>query len=339
MFSLHKREHHFFILPKFLFFAFNFRKVMDRKTILTITGSDGTGGSGVQADIKTISSLGGYAVSAVTSITVQNTLGIQQFYDIPAHIVSGQVEAIINDMEPVVVKIGMVRSVSVLMAIVNALVKYCPQFVIYDPVVYSSKGEQLMTDDVICKVRERLLPLCHLVIVRKAEAHVVFDEIDDDRIYLLDESLFHGFTNNFSSAVAFYLTQNMNKAKALKSAHDYIRRQVVLQHGLTGRGWELYQSFLHLLSNHVRTNSDVAFYADKLNVSSRYLAQVCKRSADKSPKAIIDENLVGKVETELTASSKTIQEIAFEFGFSSQAHLSKFFKKWKGISPTAYRTK
>ena len=66
--------------------------------ILTITGSDSTGGSGVQADIKTIFELGDYAVSAITSITVQNTLGIQEFFDIPAEIVSGQIEAIMKPL-------------------------------------------------------------------------------------------------------------------------------------------------------------------------------------------------------------------------------------------------
>lgn len=80
------------------------------KTILTITGSDSTGGSGVQADIRTISALGGYAVSAVTSITVQNTLGIQAFHDLPADIVKGQIEAIINDVQPDTVKVGMIRT-------------------------------------------------------------------------------------------------------------------------------------------------------------------------------------------------------------------------------------
>ena len=67
------------------------------RPILTITGSDSTGGSGVQADIKTISELGGYALSAITSITVQTTLGIQQFYDIPATIVERQIDAVMND--------------------------------------------------------------------------------------------------------------------------------------------------------------------------------------------------------------------------------------------------
>lgn len=67
-------------------------------TILTITGSDSTGGSGVQADIRAITELGGKAVSAVTCITIQNTLGIQEFYDIPSAVVEAQVEAIVNDV-------------------------------------------------------------------------------------------------------------------------------------------------------------------------------------------------------------------------------------------------
>ena len=96
--------------------------------ILTITGSDSTGGSGVQADIKTISELGGYAVSAITSITVQNTLGIQEFFDVPAEIVSGQIEAIMNDIQPSIVKVGMIRKVETLNVLIDALTKYrqCP---------------------------------------------------------------------------------------------------------------------------------------------------------------------------------------------------------------------
>ena len=69
-------------------------------TILTITGSDNTGGSGVQADIRAITELGGRMVSVVTCITIQNTLGIQEFYDIPAQVVADQIEAIGNDMQP-----------------------------------------------------------------------------------------------------------------------------------------------------------------------------------------------------------------------------------------------
>ena len=107
------------------------------KTILTITGSDSTGGSGVQADIRTIAALGGYAVSAVTSVTVQNTLGIQAFYDLPAEIVRGQIEAIINDMEPDTVKVGMIRTTETLAVVVDALLKYRPHHIYLRPYCHS----------------------------------------------------------------------------------------------------------------------------------------------------------------------------------------------------------
>ena len=81
--------------------------------ILTITGSDGTGGSGVQADIRLIHELGGRAASAITSITVQNTLGIQEFHDLPTSVVRQQVEAIINDLQPQIIKIGLLRRTDV----------------------------------------------------------------------------------------------------------------------------------------------------------------------------------------------------------------------------------
>ena len=83
------------------------------QTILTITGSDGSGGSGLQADIRCISELGGKVTSAITSITVQNTLGIQEFYDLPATTVRTQIEAILNDLQPQVVKIGLLRRIDV----------------------------------------------------------------------------------------------------------------------------------------------------------------------------------------------------------------------------------
>ena len=85
----------------------------NKQTILAITGSDGTGGSGIQADIRCICELGGTVTSVVTSITVQNTLGIQEFYDLPAAIVRKQIEAIFNDLQPQIVKIGLIRRIDV----------------------------------------------------------------------------------------------------------------------------------------------------------------------------------------------------------------------------------
>ena len=288
------------------------------RPILTITGSDSTSGSGVQADIKTISELGGYAVTAITSITVQTTLGIQEFHDLPATIVEGQIEAVMNDVQPEVVKIGMIRRVETVDVIVSALEKYRPRHVVFDAVVLSSHGDALVSEEVIREVRQRLLPLCTLVIRP-------------------DEKQMHGMANRYASAVAFYLSRGETAEQAQVLAKAYINTRIVRAGDLQGRAPELYNEFIDAVARHHQTNSDVHFYADILNVSSRYLAQVTRRISGKAPKAIIDDYLTAEVERQLMTTDRTVQEIAYAYGFSSQAHFAKFFRKMKGLSPTAYR--
>ena len=288
------------------------------KPILTITGSDSTGGSGVQADIKTISELGGYAMSAITSITVQTTLGIQQFYDVPASIVAGQIDAVMNDFEPDVVKIGMIRREDTLDVVVKALQKYRPRHVILDTVVLSSRGDTLISREMQDAIRCQLIPLCTLVVKK-------------------DEGMMHGLSNRYASAVAVFLSQGLSPEEAEFQAKAYINTQVVKSSDLQGRSSELYNELLDAIVEHHREASDVKFYADLLNVSSRYLAQVTRRISGKSPKAIIDDYLIHEIELQLKSTDNTVQEIAYRFGFSSQAHFTKFFKKLKGVSPTEFR--
>ncbi len=313
--------------------------------ILTITGSDSTGGSGVQADIKTISELGGYAVSAITSITVQNTLGIQEFFDVPAEIVSGQIEAIMNDIQPMIVKVGMIRKVETLDVVIDALTKYRPDYIIYAPVIWSSNGDALMTEDVVSQIKYRLLPLCSVVVARKKENDIILQDTKQLRmaedkglnVFMLDNENSHGLINRFSSALAVYLNQGKAMEQALVMAQDFINVELVREGNLQGRSSELYNQFISQVVNFCRTYSDVHFYADQLNVSSRYLAQVTRRISGKTPKAIIDEYIVKEIERELTTTTHTVQEIANIFGFSSQAHLTKFFKKMKGVTPSQFR--
>ena len=315
--------------------------------ILTITGSDSTGGSGVQADIKTISELGGYAVSAITSITVQNTLGIQEFFDVPAEIVSGQIEAIMNDIQPTIVKVGMIRRVETLGVVIDALTKYRPDYIIYAPAIWSSNGDALMTEDVVSQIRYRLLPLCSVVVARKKENDIILQDTkllrmaEDNgmKVFLLDNANSHGLTNRFSSALAVYLNQGSKMDEALAKAQDFINVELTRESNLQGRSSELYNQFISQVNNFCRTYSDVHFYADQLNVSSRYLAQVTRRISGKTPKAIIDEYIVKEIERELSTTTHTMQEIANTFGFSSQAHLTKFFKKMRGLTPSEYRKK
>ena len=313
--------------------------------ILTITGSDSTGGSGVQADIRTISELGDYAVSAITSITVQNTLGIQAFFDIPAEIVSGQIEAIMNDIQPSIVKVGMIRRVETLEVVIDALTKYRPDYIIYAPAIWSSNGDALMTEDVVSQIKYRLLPLCSVVVARKKENDIILQDTKLLRmaegrgmqVFLLDNANSHGLTNRFSSALAVYLNRGNKMEEALGMAQDFINVELTRESNLQGRSSELYNQFISQVNNFCRTYSDVHFYADQLNVSSRYLAQVTRRISGKTPKAIIDEYIVKEIERELSTTTHTVQEIANTFGFSSQAHLTKFFKKMKGVTPSAFR--
>lgn len=307
------------------------------KTILTITGSDSSGISGVQADIRTIASLGAYAVSAITSITMQNTIGIQSFYDLPAATVRGQVEAVVNDVEPQVVKIGMIRRTDVLQVIVDLIVKYKPLFVVYDSILRSANGDLLLAPDVLAQIRQQLLPLCSFVVVRRSEARDILGEEVLPNVHLVDDAALHGQQNAFSSAVAAFVALGDDMSTAERKAREFVVRGMQPKAGPQGVGTKLFNRFLTLVANHFRTNSDVAFYADCLNVTATYLAQVCHRVSGKSPKNIIDRQVTESIATELLQSDKPLQEIAADHGFSSQAHFSKFYKKQTGLSPSDYR--
>ncbi|MBR1527375.1 MAG: bifunctional hydroxymethylpyrimidine kinase/phosphomethylpyrimidine kinase [Prevotella sp.] len=290
------------------------------KPILTITGSDPAGVSGVQADIKVISQLGGYAVSAITSVTVQNTLGIQDFHDLPASVVEGQVEAIMNDVEPQTVKIGMIRTKETLAVIVSLLSRYRPQNVIFMPVMYSAQGERLVSDELVGAIRQQLLPLCTLVV-----QNTQFSS--------------HGEANMFASAVAYYLNAGYGKADALKHARRLLDTQPTAYSGLKSRSRDLYEQFMREVEHCYKTNSDVRFYASRLNVASGYLAQVTRRIKGQSPKSIIDSRILVEAERLLSSTTQTVQEIAYSLGFTSQAYFSRFFRKQHDMSPTEYRNR
>ncbi|MES5134950.1 bifunctional hydroxymethylpyrimidine kinase/phosphomethylpyrimidine kinase [Prevotella amnii] len=307
--------------------------------ILSITGSDGTGGSGIQADIKTISSLGGRAVSAITSITMQNTLGIQSVYDLPAAAVRGQIEAIINDVQPDTMRIGLVRNAETLDVVVETLQKYRPKFVVYDPVITASNGDELLSDDVVALIRCKLLPLCSIVVLRERdkEKFTERDFFEDTRVIVLDNPHGHGFSNVFSSALAVYLNTEKLVNSAIAKAMDYANTFVKHEVSLIGRSAQLYNEFLTAVQQHNATNRDVAFYADCLNVSPTYLSQVTHKVSGNNPKNIIDKALTETISNRLLSTMLTIQEVAYNFKFGSQAQFTKYFKKQTGLTPSEFR--
>lgn len=143
------------------------------EVILTIAGSDSSGGAGIQADIKTISALGGYAASAITAITAQNTMGVQDVFPLPPSQLKAQLEAVFEDLAPRSVKIGMVYDAPSVRVIAGMLDRYRPPHVVYDPVMVSTSGRQLMADETIRCIKECLFSRCTLVTPNLPEASLL----------------------------------------------------------------------------------------------------------------------------------------------------------------------
>ena len=130
---------------------------------LTIAGSDSSGGAGIQADIKTMSAIGVYAASVITAITAQNTTGVSGIQGISPDMVAKQIDAVFTDLHPSTVKIGMLYSEEIIMAVAEKLRTYKPEYVILDPVMISTSGRSLMDDDFIDEICGMLFPQCLLV--------------------------------------------------------------------------------------------------------------------------------------------------------------------------------
>ena len=140
---------------------------------LTIAGSDSSGGAGVQAGIKTMSALGCYAASAITAITVQNTIGVTAVHAVPPEIVAGQIRAVMDDIRPCAVKVGMVNDAATIHAIAKALGDYKVEHLVVDPVMVATSGSRLMQDDAVEVFCHELLPLATLLTPNVPEAEVL----------------------------------------------------------------------------------------------------------------------------------------------------------------------
>jgi len=144
-------------------------------SVMTIAGFDGSGGAGIQADIKTISALGCFATSALTALPVQNTCGVRTIYPIPTEAVREQIDSIMEDIFPDVIKIGMVHSSELVQTIVRALRKYPPVPVVFDPVMVAASGDKLIEDSTISGIIEELLPLSAVITPNLDEAAILAD--------------------------------------------------------------------------------------------------------------------------------------------------------------------
>ena len=144
-----------------------------KSKILIIAGSDSSGGAGIQADIKTVTALGSYAMTAITAVTAQNTTGVKKIIPIHSKNVQKQITMILNDIGADGVKIGMLHNSSIIKCVHSILKKYKPKNIVLDPVMVAKGGAKLISNNSITYLKKLLLPLSILVTPNIPEAEVL----------------------------------------------------------------------------------------------------------------------------------------------------------------------
>ena len=143
------------------------------KTALSIAGSDSSGGAGIQADIKTMSAHGVYAMSAITALTAQNTTGVTDILDSTPAFLSAQLDAVFTDIFPDAVKIGMVSSSELISVIAQKLRQYGARHIVVDPVMVATSGSRLLQENAVQALKTELLPLAEVATPNIPEAEIL----------------------------------------------------------------------------------------------------------------------------------------------------------------------
>jgi len=143
------------------------------KYVLTIAGSDSCGGAGIQADIKTITIIGAHALTAITAVTAQNSLGIHEIHKIPERFISSQIETLIDDLFPHAVKTGMLFTSAAVEKVAGLVKKHGISNLVIDPVMRASTGKNLLEPEAIPALKEVLMPVARVVTPNLDEAGVL----------------------------------------------------------------------------------------------------------------------------------------------------------------------
>lgn len=226
------------------------------KNVLSIAGSDPSGGAGIQADLKTFSALGTYGMAVVTALTVQNTKGVSGVHEVPADFVVGQIKAILEDIRVDAIKIGMAGGPETIKAVAQLLKLYEPCFVVLDPVMVSQSGDKLISDEAIHALKKHLIPLATIITPNLPEADVLGSRHPQELLKLGAKAVFlkgghaegpesvdvfasgervfemaaprietknnHGTGCTLSSAIAVYLSKGASLEDSVRNAKFYV---------------------------------------------------------------------------------------------------------------------
>ena len=146
------------------------------KTALSIAGSDSSGGAGIQSDIKTMTANGVYAMSVITALTAQNTMGVKSIMELTPDFLNSQIDSVFEDIRPDAVKIGMVSSAELIKVIAERLLFYKAENIVVDPVMVATSGSALMKSNAISTLKKELFPIAALITPNVPEAEVISEE-------------------------------------------------------------------------------------------------------------------------------------------------------------------
>lgn len=146
---------------------------MIKKAVLTIAGSDCSGGAGIQADLKTMTMNGVYAMSAITALTAQNTTGVRSIMEVTPEFLREQMDMIFEDIRPDAIKIGMVSSSQLIATIAEALLYHKAENIVIDPVMVATSGSKLIVDEALIALKEKLLPMATVATPNILEAEIL----------------------------------------------------------------------------------------------------------------------------------------------------------------------
>lgn len=145
------------------------------QTVLTIAGTDPTGGAGAQADLKTFTAHGVYGMSIITALVAQNTMGVKDIMNVTPHFLQEQFSCVFEDIVPDAIKIGMVSETSLIDTIVKQLQYYHAQHIVVDPVMVSTSGSSLLQEEALQALKEHLIPLASIITPNLSEAQILAD--------------------------------------------------------------------------------------------------------------------------------------------------------------------
>ena len=176
------------------------------KTALSIAGSDCSGGAGIQADLKTMTMNGVYAMSAITALTAQNTMGVTAIEEVKPEFLKKQIDAIFTDIRPDAVKIGMVSSGKLIEVIAERLNYYKAKNIVVDPVMIATSGASLMESDALLKLKQELLPIARVITPNIYEAEILSSMTIKDEVDMI--------------SAAKYISESYNCSVLVKGGHS-----------------------------------------------------------------------------------------------------------------------